>query len=142
MTDAAYAVQSWLNRGYPLSLKLEAKKNHLLAMDCRGSGELNDIQRQKADGNREEVREVEKSYLRQEIEKMQKELDQIDRSVDEALKHLNDGFQYQILYSRFVRRISWDKIAEETDRSKSYLYQVRREALEILALHWREVKTA
>lgn len=142
MTDAAYAVQSWLNRGYPLSLKLEAKKNHLLAMDCRGSGELNEIQRQKADGNREEVREVEKSYLRQEIEKMQKELDQIDRSVDEALKHLNDGFQYQILYSRFVRRISWDKIAEETDRSKSYLYQVRREALEILALHWREVKTA
>ena len=142
MTDAAYSVQSWLNRGYPLSLKLEAKKNHLLAMDCRGSGELNEIQRQKADGNREEVREVEKSYLRQEIEKMQKELDQIDRSVDEALKHLNDGFQYQILYSRFVRRISWDKIAEETDRSKSYLYQVRREALEILALHWREVKTA
>lgn len=142
MTDAAYAVQSWLNRGYPLSLKLEAKKNHLLAMDCRGSGELNEIQRQKADGNREEVREVEKSYLRQEIEKMQKELDQIDRSVDEALKHLNDGFQYQILYSRFVRRISWDKIAEETDRSKNYLYQVRREALEILALHWREVKTA
>lgn len=142
MTDAAYAVQSWLNRGYPLSLKLEAKKNHLLALDCRGSGELNEIQRQKADGNREEVREVEKSYLRQEIEKMQKELDQIDRSVDEALKHLNDGFQYQILYSRFVRRISWDKIAEETDRSKSYLYQVRREALEILALHWREVKTA
>ena len=142
MTDAAYAVQSWLNRGYPLSLKLEAKKNHLLAMDCRGSGELNEIQRQKADGNREEVREVEKSFLRQEIEKMQKELDQIDRSVDEALKHLNDGFQYQILYSRFVRRISWDKIAEETDRSKSYLYQVRREALEILALHWREVKTA
>lgn len=142
MTDAAYAVQSWLNRGYPLSLKLEAKKNHLLAMDCRGSGELNEIQRQKADGNREEVREVEKSYLRQEIEKMQKELDQIDRSVDEALKHLSDGFQYQILYSRFVRRISWDKIAEETDRSKSYLYQVRREALEILALHWREVKTA
>ena len=142
MTDAAYAVQSWLNRGYPLSLKLEAKKNHLLAMDCRGTGELNEIQRQKADGNREEVREVEKSYLRQEIEKMQKELDQIDRSVDEALKHLNDGFQYQILYSRFVRRISWDKIAEETDRSKSYLYQVRREALEILALHWREVKTA
>ena len=142
MTDAAYSVQSWLNRGYPLSLKLEAKKNHLLAMDCRGSGELSEIQRPKADGNREEVREVEKSYLRQEIEKMQKELDQIDRSVDEALKHLNDGFQYQILYSRFVRRISWDKIAEETDRSKSYLYQVRREALEILALHWREVKTA
>lgn len=142
MTDAAYSVQSWLNRGYPLSLKLEAKKNHLLALDCRGSGELNEIHRQKADGNREEVREVEKSYLRQEIEKMQKELDQIDRSVDEALKHLSDGFQYQILYSRFVRRISWDKIAEETDRSKSYLYQVRREALEILALHWREVKTA
>lgn len=138
MTDAAYKVQEWLNRGYPLSLKLEAKKNHLLSMDFRGSGEYNEIQKNKADNNRQEVKEVEKSYLRQEIEAMQKELNIIDRSVDEALKHLNDGFQYQILYSRFVRRISWDKISEETDRSKSYLYQVRREALEFLAAHWKE----
>lgn len=142
MTDAAYQVQIWLNRGFALSLKLEAKKNHLQTMDCRGSGELNDIKRQKADGNREEIREVDKSYLRQEIERMQRELDQIDRSVDDVLKHLSDGFQYQILYSRFVRRISWDKIAEETDRSKSYIYQVRREALEFLALHWKEEATA
>lgn len=138
MTDAAYKVQEWLNRGYPLSLKLEAKKNHLLSMDSRGSGEYNEIQKNKADNNRQEVKEVEKSYLRQEIEAMQKELNIIDRSIDEALKHLNDGFQYQILYSRFVRRISWDKISEETDRSKSYLYQVRREALEFLAAHWKE----
>lgn len=141
MTDAAYRVQEWLNRGYPLSIKLEAKKNHLLAKDCRG-GEPSEIQKTKADGNREEIREVEKSYLRIEIENMQAELDKIDFETDIILKHLDDGFQYSVLYSRFIRRASWDKISEETDRSKSYLYKVRRDALEILGRYWKERESA
>lgn len=141
MTDAAYRVQNWLNRGYPLSLKLEAKKNHLLSKDSRG-GEPSEIQKTKADYNREEIREVEKSFLSSEIEQMQKELDSIDFETDAALKHLTDGFQYQVLYSRFVRRISWDKISEETDRSKSYIYQVKRNALETLAVYWKEKEVA
>lgn len=138
MTDKAYFVQNWLNRGYPLSLRLEAKKNHLLEKKFRG-GEPSEIQKTKADCNREEIIEVEKSFLSQEIEQMQKELDKIDFETDEALKHLEDGFQYQVLYSRFVRRISWDQISEETDRSKSYIYQVKRSALEKLANYWKEV---
>lgn len=137
MTDKAYSVQRWLNRGYDLSIKLEIKKNHLLAKDSGGRSESSGIQKQKPDGNREEIKECEKSFLRAEIERMEKQLNDIDKATDAALKNLADGKQYAVLYSRFVRRTSWDKISEEMDMSKSYLYQLRREALEYLADHWK-----
>lgn len=137
MTDKAYSVQKWLNRGYDLSIKLEAKKTHLLAKEAGGRYTNSGLQKMKPDGNREEIKECEKSFLRAEIEEMEAKLEKIDRETDAALKNLSDGKQYAVLYHRFVRRSSWDMIAAEMDLSKSYLYELRREALEYLADHWK-----
>ena len=137
MTDKAYSVQRWLNRGYDLSIKLEAKRTHLMAKDGGGRSADSGSQKQKPDGNREEIKECEKSFLRAEIEKMEKQLEEIDKATDAALKNLANGKQYAVLYSRFVRRTTWDKISEEMDMSKSYIFQLRREALEYLADHWK-----
>lgn len=136
MTDKAYAVQNWLNRGYKLSLVLRVKQNHLLSKDAGNRSEVIS-QKQKPDGNREEIKECEKSFLRSEIEKMEKELAQIDYETDRCLRELPDGKQYSVLYSRFVRRISWDQIAAEQDMSKSYCYQIKRDGIEYLARRWK-----
>lgn len=137
MTDKAYSVQKWLNRGYDLSIKLEAKKTHLLAKDGGGRSADSGSQKQKPDGNREEIKECEKSFLRAEIENMEEQLEKIDFATDAALKNLADGKQYAVLYHRFVCRLSWDKIAETMDISKSHLYKLRRDGLEYLADHWK-----
>lgn len=136
MTDAAYEVQEWLNRGYDLSLKIEAKKNHLLRKDAGGSGKPHEIQRSN-DANLSEIREVEKSYIREEIENLEKQLHKIDTDTDKVLKNLEDGLQYTILYDRFVRRESWDRICDETEKSKPYVYEIKRKALETLAKNWK-----
>ena len=60
MTDKAYSVQRWLNRGYDLSIKLEAKKTHLLAKEAGGRYTNSGLQKMKPDGNREEIKECEK----------------------------------------------------------------------------------
>lgn len=140
MTDEAYQVQEWLNRGYDLSLKIEAKKNHLLRKDAGGSGKPHEIQRNN-DSNLSEIREVEKSYIREEIERLEKQLRKIDADTDKVLKNLEDGLQYTILYGRYVRRESWDRICDEVGKSRSYVYELKRKAQETLAQNWTGYKT-
>jgi DNA-directed RNA polymerase specialized sigma subunit len=105
--------REWLNRGFDISQELYIKKmmrdtiiNVVSKTDTDGSKKYN------AGGNNCENAFIKWSLLNAEVERMEIELLNIDRNTAEILRNLRSNKEREVLYLRYVKRVTWRKIGQ------------------------------
>ena len=125
-------LKQWLNRGYEISKKLAVKKGH---METIGSV-ISNYEPREIDaapgGNSSEMNFIRWSELKKEVDELQFKLLKIDRDVDKVLKLLKNPNEYVVLYSRYIRRLSWQEISEASKYSEQHTYRLHKDGIEHL----------
>lgn len=125
-------LKAWLNRGWSVYKKLLVKEAHLESLGSAISNyepreiDLSPVQ------NSSETTMLMWSDLNKEIDELKYKLLKIDRKTDEILKKCEDANQYIVLYCRYIRRLSWDDVAQATNYAKSYVFELHRKGIEEL----------
>jgi hypothetical protein len=83
-------------------------------------------------GNSSETQAIRWSELKEECDNLEWRLLTIDRETDSILKKLTNPSQYQVLYLRYVRRLSWDDIPEVLHYSKQNTFKLHKDGLDEL----------
>ena len=103
-------VKEWLNRNYKQAKELETKIACLETMINICSKPKNDGFFRGHDENSTEISFIRWSELKDEIERLNAEVNAVDRETDEVLRCLDDSDEYRVLYCRYVRRMEWRDI--------------------------------
>lgn len=125
-------LKKWLNRGWSVYKKLQIKKAHLESLGSAISNyepreiDLSPVQ------NSSETTMLIWSDLKKEIDEMSFKLLKIDRETDKVLKTLENPSEYIVLYCRYIRRLSWDDVAEAANYSKQHTFALHKEGIEEL----------
>jgi len=125
-------LKQWLNRGYEISKKLAVKKGH---METIGSVISNYEPREieaAPGGNSSEINFIRWSEMKKEVDELQFRLITIDREVDQVLKNLENPNEYVVLYSRYIRRLTWKEIIEALQYSEQHTFKLHKEGVENL----------
>lgn len=125
-------LKQYLNRAWPVYKKLLVKKAHLDSISNviskYGEREIESY----PSGNSSETQAIRWSELKKECDDLEYRLLRIDRQTDSVLKQLLNPSQYQVLYLRYVCRLSWDDIPETLHYSKQNVFKLHKIGLEEL----------
>ena len=94
-------VREWLNRNYKLAKELETKSACLETLINITSKTDRDFFVGHSD-NSQELKFIRWSELKEEVEKLAKEVREVDKVTDSVLRTLEDPDEYRVLYCRFV----------------------------------------
>lgn len=125
-------LKQYLNRAWSVYKKLSVKKAHLDSLSNviskYGEREIETY----PSGNSSETQAIRWSELKKECDELEWRLLSIDRETDSILKKLTNSNQYQVLYLRYVRRLSWDDIPDLLHYSKQNVYKLHKDGLDEL----------
>ncbi len=125
-------LKQYINRAWTIYKKLQVKKAHLDSLSNviskYGEREIETY----PSGNSSETVALRWSELKKECDELSFKLVKIDRETDDILKLLTNPSQYQVLYLRYIRRLSWDDIPKACNYSKQSVYRFHKEGLEEL----------
>ncbi len=125
-------LRQYINRAWTVYKKLLVKKAHLDSLSNviskYGEREIESY----PTGNSSETQAIRWSELKKECDDLEYRLLCIDRETDSILKRLTDPSQYQVLYLRYVRRLSWEDIPEALHYSKQNVFKLHKKGLEEL----------
>ena len=125
-------LKDWLNRGYGISKRLTIKKAYLESLgNIISNYEPREIDRDQVENSSETIA-IRWSETNREVDELKRRLLKIDLETDRVLRKLKDSNQYQVLFCRYVRRLTWDEIAEATNYSKPRVFSLHREGKEEL----------
>lgn len=132
--------REWLNRGFELS-------RHLAILTAARDSIANVIARYDSDGtqsdhkNSAESSAIRWSETQREIEKAELELRNIDLETIEVLKHLDNRNQFEVLYCRYVKRLSWDEVKKATNYSEQHVFKLHTDGIKECTRYMASVKT-
>lgn len=125
-------LKQYINRAWVVYKKLLVKKAHLDSLSNviskYGEREIETY----PTGNSSETQAIRWSELKEECDNLEWRLLTIDRETDSILKKLTNPSQYQVLYLRYVRRLSWDDIPEVLHYSKQNTFKLHKDGLDEL----------
>lgn len=125
-------LKQYINRAWAIYKKLLVKKAHLDSLSNviskYGEREIETY----PTGNSSETMALRWSELKKDCDELEWRLLCIDRETDEILKKLSNPSQYQVLYLRYVRRLSWGDIPEALHYSQQNVYKLHKAGLDEL----------
>lgn len=121
-------VREWLNRNYKLAKELETKSACLETLINITSKTDRDFFVGHSD-NSQELKFIRWSELKEEVEKLAKEVREVDKVTDSVLRTLEDPDEYRVLYCRFVCRLEWRDIKETFGYSKTSMFRFYSEGI-------------
>lgn len=125
-------LKQWLNRGYMVEKKLKIKRAYLESLGNTISNyEPREIDRDNPE-NSAETTAIRWSEANREVNDLKRKLLNIDREVDDELRKLTSTNEYIVLFCRYVRRLSWEEVAEATNYSKRHVIRIYQEGIENL----------
>lgn len=125
-------LKEYINRGWNVYKKLLVKRANLdsIANVISKYGER-EIETYPS-GNSSESQAIRWSELKKEVEELEFKLASIDRETDGLLQKLQNSSQYQVLYLRYVGRLSWADIPNACSYSEQSVFRLHREGLDEL----------
>ena len=131
--------REWLNRGFAISRALAVKKaSRDTLANIIGRYEVNESQTDH--GNSAEDTAIKWSECQREIERLEIELRSIDIETNEVLSHLDNLHEYDVLFCRYIRRLSWVEIAKATNYSQQHVYKLHSDGVKACAKYMRSVR--
>lgn len=122
-------LKEWLNRGYSVSKKLDIKRAYMESLGNTISNyEPREIDRDNPENSAETIM-IRWSETKKEVDELKLKLLAIDQDVDHQLRKLQNPSEYAVLFCRYVRRLSWDDVAEATSYSKPRVFALHREGI-------------
>lgn len=125
-------LKSYINRAWSVYKKLLVKKAHLDSLSNviskYGEREIETY----PSGNSSETQAIRWSELKKECDELEWKLLSIDRETDTILKKLTNPSQYQVLYMRYVCRLSWSDIPVALHYSPQNVYKLHKDGLDEL----------
>lgn len=115
--------REWLNRGFNISQELYIKRMMLDTIINVVSKTDSDGSKKYISGNSSENAFVKWSLLNAEIERMQIELLNIDRTTCEILRKLSSNKEREVLYLRYVKRVPWRKIGAILNMKQATMFR-------------------
>lgn len=125
-------LKQWLNRGYAISKKLDIKRAYLESLGNTISNyEPREIDRDNPENSAETIA-IRWSEANRDVDELRRKLLKIDREVDDMLRKLDKANEYTVLFCRFVRRLSWEDVAEATNYSRRHVIRLYQDGIEDL----------
>ena len=122
--------KEWLNRGFNIYKRLQVKRAHLETLNNvvsrYGAREIENYHAE----NVSETTFIKWSETKTAVEKMERDLLAIDKEVEEALGLLSNPNEYAVLYCRYVRRLTWQEIADALKYSEASVFRHHKEGVE------------
>lgn len=122
--------KEWLNRGFNKWRRLDIKRAHLETLgNIVSRYDAREVETYHNDNTSESVA-LTWSELKKEVDTLTLELAQIDAETDKAISRLNNPTEYAVLYNRYIRRQSWQAVAQTLNYSLAYVYEVHAVAVD------------
>lgn len=131
--------REWLNRGFSISRALAVKKASRDTL-------ANVISRYEASetqtdhGNSAEDTAIRWSECQREIERLELELRNIDIETNEVLSHLDNLNEFNVLYCRYIRRLTWTEIAQVMNYSSQHIFKLHCDGVKNCAKYMESVR--
>lgn len=125
-------LKQWLNRGYEISKRLAVKRAYLESLgNVISNYEAREIDRDNVE-NSAETLAIRWSETQKEVNELKRKLAKIDFEVDTELRKLKSSNEYSVMFLRYVRRLSWEDIADSLNYSKQSVFRFNKDGLENL----------
>ena len=125
-------LKQWLNRGYEISKRLAVKRAYLESLgNVISNYEARNIDRDNVE-NSAETLAIRWSETQKEVNELKRKLAKIDFEVDTELRKLKSSNEYSVMFLRYVRRLSWEDIADSLNYSKQSVFRFNKDGLENL----------
>lgn len=132
--------REWLNRGFAFSRRLAV-------LTATRDSIANVISRYDADGsqsdhkNTTETSAIRWSETQREIERVEKELLHIDLETVSVLEKLENINHFNVLFYRYVKRLSWGEIQKATGYSEQHVFKLHADGVKACGRYMDSIRT-
>lgn len=136
MTDEQYRAHVWLSRMWDADTAIQqliARRDTILcSMSGIGKYDAEHIPTQNGE-NATETKNIEYSYLSEQIEKKMRKIAIENKRTHEAIDKVNDEMLQGMLEARYINRMTWTQVGRLYNYEKSRAYDYRTKALDAVA---------